>query len=384
MAIDIIPENRKRTAGENFAQAFGGLINQGAQFMQGQKQQQKQAQAAKTAKDMFGIDITGFDPDTQKALLVEAFKQQGKGSRDLQKQDFANKLFGGGQGPQSNQGNALRGQQEPTEEIEDVIQSPQGFDSSNIADEDIIKASVIDKGLGDTVSKLKETALKKTQGEKKEVSESFKENSPYINKVYDSYEDALRKEAIFDRMDQLEESGELSDSGMINFLESIGLKPEWLKNPANEEYSKLSLDLLGGGTLQADYGSRVLASEFKVSQQRIPTLSQTPEGRKQIKENLRTMLLPARLKQERMAYYIDKAKRTGKPLPHDLRGQVLKDIKPQLEEAYDKFKQRNGRYPVREGTSPDDDAIEKYYFLSDGNEIKAMKMMKEDGYDVSE
>lgn len=379
----IIEENKRPSFGQKFSNAVGAGLQGAQQLYQQHQKKQQQQQAAQTAKEKFGIDITGFDPETQKALMVEAFKQQGKGTRDLQKQDFVNQLFGGGQ-PQSNQGSALRGEQESPDEIENVMQSPQGFDSSNISDEDVIKASVIDKGLGDTVSKLKETALKKTQGEKKEVTESFKENSPYINKVYDSYEDALRKEAIFDRMDQLEESGELSDSGMINFLESIGLKPEWLKNPANEEYSKLSLDLLGGGTLQADYGSRVLASEFKVSQQRIPTLSQTPEGRKQIKENLRTMLLPARLKQERMAYYIDKAKRTGKPLPHDLRGQVLKDIKPQLEEAYDKFKQRNGRYPVRDGTTPDDNAIEKYYFLSDGNEIKAMKMMKEDGYDVSE
>jgi hypothetical protein len=379
-----ILENRKAPSfGQKFSNAVGAGLQGAGQLYQQHQAQQQQAQAAKTAKDMFGIDITGFDPDTQKALLVEAFKQQGKSGRDLQKQEFATKLFSGGQ-PQSNQGDALRGGQEPNEEPIQGISSSQGFDAANISDEDIVKGSIIDKGLGDVVSKLKETAIKKTQGEKKEVTESFKENSPYINKVYDSYEDALRKEAIFDRMDQLEESGELSDSGMINFLESIGLKPEWLKNPANEEYSKLSLDLLGGGTLQADYGSRVLASEFKVSQQRIPTLSQTPEGRNQIKENLRTMLLPARLKQERMSYYIDKSKRTGQPLPHDLRGQVLKDIKPQLEEAYDKFKQRNGRYPVREGTIPDDNSIEKYYYLSNGNEAKAFKMMREDGYDVNE
>ena len=181
-------------------------------------------------------------------------------------------------------------------------------------------------------------------------------------------------------MDQLNKSGDLSDSGTINLLESLGVKSEWLKNPSNEEYSKLSLDLLGGGTLQADYGSRVLQSEFKVSQQRIPTLIQTPEGRKQISENIKAMMLPSRLKEERLQFYLDRQERTGQPLPHNLRGRILKDIKPQLEEAYDKFKQRNGRYKVREGTIPDDNVIEKYFYLADENTDKAEKMMRDDGY----
>ena len=220
--------------------------------------------------------------------------------------------------------------------------------------------------------------------EKGQVSESFKENQAFIDKSYDQYEDALRKDAILDRMVELQESGELSESGAVNLLEQIGFQPEWLKNPANEEFTKLGLDLLGGGTLQADYGSRVLQSEFQVAQQRIPTLLQTPEGRRQISENMRTMLLPSKLKKERMQFYLDQADRTGKPLPHNLRGKILADIKPQLEEAYDKFKQRNGRYKVKDGTFPDDNAIEKYYYLSKGNEKKAREMMEQDGYDLSQ
>lgn len=225
--------------------------------------------------------------------------------------------------------------------------------------------------------------FRKEVAQNKEVRASYTENKPFIDKTHDQYEDSLRRDAIIDRMNQLNDSDELSDSGAINFLESVGLQPEWLKNPKNEEYTKLSLDLLGGGTLQADYGSRVLQSEFQVAQQRVPTLSQTKEGRRQIAENLRTMLLPAKLKNERMEFYLDQAERTGKPLPHDLRGKILKDVKPQLEEAYDKFKQRNGRYKVKEGTYPDDNALEKYYYLSNANEDAAIKMMKEDGYDIS-
>ncbi len=97
---------------------------------------------------------------------------------------------------------------------------------------------------------------------------------------------------------------------------------------------------------------------------------------------MKTALLPARLKEERLQYYIDKSEREGKPLPHDLHGRIIKDIRPQLEQNYQKFKERNGRIPVKKGSVPDDNALEKYYFLSDGDEKKAFKMMSEDGYDI--
>lgn len=235
----------------------------------------------------------------------------------------------------------------------------------------------------DDLRKQQTLEFNKGTAQKKEVSASFVENKPFIDKTHDQYEDSLRRDAILDRMDQLNDSDELSDSGAINSLETLGLKQEWLKNPKNEEFTKLGLDLLGGGTLQADYGSRVLQSEFQVALQRVPTLSQTKEGRRQISENIKTMLLPAKLKNERMQYYLDKSERTDEPLPHDLRGKILKDIKPELEEAYDKFKQRNGRYKVKEGTYPDDNVLEKYYYLSEGDDNKALKLMKEDGYDIN-
>jgi arsenate reductase-like glutaredoxin family protein len=256
-------------------------------------------------------------------------------------------------------------------------------EESPYSDEEIEISNLISPAIGRDRREQVKSKDKKIAAQKKEVADSFGgENGKYITKVHDQYEDTLRKEAIFGRMEQLENSEQLSESGIINLLETIGFKPEWLKNPKNEEYNKLSLDLLGGGTLQADYGSKLFASEFAVSQQRIPSLSQTPEGRRQIRENLQTALLPAKLKQERLQYYIDKAERTGERLPYDLRGKILKDIKPELEEAYDKFKQRNGRYKVKIGTPLDEDAKEKYYYISEGNVEKARKMMLEDGYDV--
>ena len=224
--------------------------------------------------------------------------------------------------------------------------------------------------------------LKYDQALRKEVRDSFKVNDNFINNTHDKYEDSLRREAIFDRMNELEQKGELSDSGTYNLLEQLGLKSEWLKNPDNEEYMKLAYDLLGGGTLQADYGNRILASEFQLSLQRIPTLAQTPEGRQQIIANLKAMLLPSKLKEERMQYYIDKSERENSPLPNDLRGRVLKDIQPQLDKVMDDFKNRNGRYKVKQGTELNKNIIDKYYYISKGDPDLARKMMKEDGYEL--
>lgn len=348
-------------------------------------QKQKQAQATRAA---------GFDPDINPTLAATKYKQEQKNealepyglvpnqpqqqpqiqpqaSQQSQQQSFVP----GMQIPQSQGQQPIQNIVQPETQNEDRRRNP-----SLWTDEELVKAQ------GSPYAEIRNMAnaeQTRRNEKKKDVASSYGGiNEKFINKTYDKYEQTQRKEAIIDRMGQLEETGELSDSGVINFLEQLGFKQEWLKNPYNEEYTKLGLDLLGGGTLQEDYGSRVLASEFKVSQQRIPTLSQTPEGRKQIQENIRTLLLPSKLMYERMQYYLEKADRTGEPLPHDLRGKILRDIRPELDAAYDSFKQRNGRYKVKQGTFVDQNVKEKYYYLGEGNYEKIIKMMKEDGYDV--
>jgi hypothetical protein len=387
----VLPENP--SFGAQFARNFTGGISKGMdkasernskmQLMKEQARYEQERQKDKSKSDLINelavqkyknderqkmvASIEGNETNSQLEQLLPQIEEKLGFKLTADQIQSVGQQLQQGQGPEQNQMSAA----EPKidREVDPFLKAKK-------------YAAIGEKPLADIAAKEAESKLREKRENKKEVTESFNENSDFINKSYDMYEDALRKDAIIERGNQLNESNELSDSGTINLLESLGLDPQWLKNPANEEYTKLALDLLGGGTLQTDYGSRVLASEFKVSQQRIPSLSQTKEGRRQIAENIKTMLLPAKLKKERLQFYLDQAERTGKPLPHNLRGKILQDIKPQLEEAYDKFKQRNGRYEVRKGTMPDDDALEKYYYLSEGKEDKAMKMMKEDGYDI--
>lgn len=354
---------RKEDAGDAFAKAIIGY--------QQQKQDTQNTQSAnKFFKEQFGVDLPS-DPETRKIIATELMKGRSKEQLfNLQNEKLAQ---------------YFQNKESFTDQINGDTQFEQPTQKEFTPDENEFinfELETIKPGLGKLRHAQEKEKTKQKQQYRKEVRESFKDNEDYINKTFDQYEDSLRKEAILDRMDEVSE--DTSESGIINLLRSLGMEDEWLQNPANEEYTKLALDLLGGGTLQADYGSRVLQSEFMVSQKRIPELMQTKEGRRQIAENIRTMLLPAKLKQERLQYYLDKAEREGKPLPPAgaLRSKVLKDIKPQLDEAYDKFKQRNGRYKVKPGTKPDRNALEKYYYLSDGIEDDAFKMMKEDNYDV--
>lgn len=375
--LQIIKEYREPSISDRFSQAFANIgqgLGQVAPQLLMQKEQKKiassQMQKENEAFAKMGLDLSGIqDPNLRKSMVNEFAKSMSKKNfldslRSLPKDIKDEGEF---------QEEKIRKTQEPTSEQDWY---------NNLSDEQRAELAVLDPNASRALESIRTNKVSQDIARNKEVSTSYSENKDYINKVYDQYEDSLRKDAILDRMDQLNESEEISDSGVINLLNTLGLSEEILKNPANEEYTKLALDLLGGGSLQADYGSRVLQSEFKVSLQRIPTLKLTKEGRRQIAENIKTMLLPSKLKKERLQFYLDRQEKTGKPLPHDLRGKILRDIKPQLEEAYDKFKQRNGRYQVREGTYPDDNVLEKYYFLSGKNSVKARKMMEEDGYDI--
>ena len=355
------------------SKAFENLKQKGLQ-----EQQQKNLIAENEAAKRFGLDLSGItDPKLRQIAFQEKIQELVKSAETEKKQSFLREIMQGKRPdlPSLETIEGIKPTREPTEIGEKEYREP-------FSEGQILAASLQDPNLSRTMTESNKAALKEFTESKRQVSESFKENEPYINKTYDQYEDSLRREAILDRMNQLVESGQLSSPALMNTLEQLGLQSEWVLNPANEEYQKLALDLLGGGTLQADYGSRVLQSEFAVSMKRIPSLLQTDEGKREIAENMKTMMLPSRLKQERLDYYLDQNEKSGKPLPHNLRGKILKDIKPQLEAAYDKFKQRNGRYEVKKGTVPSDRDIEKYFYIANEDTVKAKKMMAEDGYDT--
>jgi hypothetical protein len=67
--IQVLDENRKRTAGENFAQAFGGLVNQGSQFMQGRREKE-------SLSKLLGEDLANVPIEFQKMGYQAKLNQQ--------------------------------------------------------------------------------------------------------------------------------------------------------------------------------------------------------------------------------------------------------------------------------------------------------------------
>lgn len=349
-------------------------------YLQQQQQMQQEKEAMSKKGQEFGLNLNGLNPTVQKQMLADQFKHNLKIEQQKADEDFVNKIINRKKQPPTFSDQLHNGQQ-PNEM--DQSNGQEQNQTPELSEEDMLHLAARKPALANTLLKEQsrksnvDLAKQRLAFSKKEAN--YKHNEKYIDSTSAAGNQAEKKLADLEVMDQL--SDETSDSFIMSTLELLGLQPEWLNNPANEQYSKLSLDLLGGGTLQSDYGSKVLQSEFHVSQQRIPTLKQSKEGRRQISENMKFTLLPSKLKADRLQHYMKEYNKTGK-LPNNLEAQIKEDIKPELDKAYDDFKNRNGRYKVSKGTKPDDNAIEKYAIMSKYNEDKAIALMKEDGYDV--
>lgn len=79
--IQILDENRRRTPAENFASAFGGLLQQGNQFMQQQKQMQEQAKQKAAIAKVLGVEHQDLPLEFQKM----AYESQLKGNEAAKK-----------------------------------------------------------------------------------------------------------------------------------------------------------------------------------------------------------------------------------------------------------------------------------------------------------
>jgi len=231
-----------------------------------------------------------------------------------------------------------------------------------------------------------ERDLSKMQFDSKAVRDSYKQNQDYIDKIYTANEGAEVQEAEFDRMEQLIDTGELTNSTVASLFQMFHLPIELLANPTNDEYNKAAYNMTKN--VVADYGNRPLLAEFNVMLRRIPSLLNTDEGKRQIISDMRILMEPAKLKAKALRRIIDESEEKNKPLPNDLRGKIQKEIQPELGKIYDSFKNRNGRVKVKKGTPVNGDVVDKYLELARDPKTgkidpkKAGDMAAEDGYDI--
>lgn len=174
---------------------------------------------------------------------------------------------------------------------------------------------------------------KEEQAAKGELLQKHKFAKPEIKSARDEATSAKRAIEDLNRMGELEKEGKLDTPGYVEFLKRSGLDIPALLNPGSEEFQKIAANFIGGA--KTAIGGRITNFELEQFMKTIPSLSQSPEGRKRVIANLK------RINNAKVAYY-DEIKKILKEHPEgpplDLLEEVDDRIGTKLEKISEQFK----------------------------------------------
>jgi len=305
--VHIIQENRSPSFGQRFSNAVGAGLQGGSQLMQQYKDSKMNDQAVEAGKQLLGMDLSGFDPETRKALLVEGMKQQGKTQNLQNKQEYLDKLFGGSNSqsqPQSFQGNVSQSenQQQEIPSIESITGNllPNNFNASKITDEDIARASSIDPNLGRALGHAKDVALRENrEGIKADTEEKnrirkeeiafHKESQKYDEDLSEKARRAKNQIETFSDIQKSIDSGNVKPSSWTNIFRNFGETGNRLANAVmNKDEATLlsSIPQLLEGWKQV-FGVRLTDADLRVLQDKLPDIGKSPEANKSILKVMR-------------------------------------------------------------------------------------------------
>ena len=185
--------------------------------------------------------------------------------------------------------------------------------------------------------------LAQTKEQARERSERFKITQQERKDLAERAKSAKNVLEDLNRFEELEKEGKLDTPGYVEFLERSGLDIPALMNPGSEEFNKIANNFVRDA--KNYYGGRV--SNFEVEQflKTVPSLSQSPEGRKRVIANLR------RLNQGAVEYFNTAREITkendGVP-PYDLAEQVEERMEDKSKKLADRFKE-DLKKPVPKG-----------------------------------
>lgn len=91
--LQIVKENRRPSFGENFASAIEDGIKGYNQHNKKLEAEKMNSQANQMASQLLGFDVSGIDPETRKALMVEGLKQRGQSNKFSQEMEFDNQSY---------------------------------------------------------------------------------------------------------------------------------------------------------------------------------------------------------------------------------------------------------------------------------------------------
>lgn len=178
--------------------------------------------------------------------------------------------------------------------------------------------------------KLRREEAKQAQ---KEKLEAFKFNKDEIKQITDSAKDARETIQSLDRLEELQNTGKLDSPGWVEFLNRSGLNIPALMNPESEEFQKIQQQFTRN--IKQWYGARISNFELEQFLKAIPSLSQSPEGRKRVIAGMKR-IARGQLEYNKALRDILKENKGAPPL--DLTIQVDERVEKQLDKLADMFK----------------------------------------------
>lgn len=180
----------------------------------------------------------------------------------------------------------------------------------------------------------KKLALKEKQLGNQEVRAAYKDTAPYRTKVLEEKTAAQNVLDDLERMKELETGdAQLDTPGYVEFLERTGLNIPALMNPESEEFQKLRQTQLRDA--KQYFGGRVSNFEMDQFLKSIPSLNQSPEGRKRVIANMER-INKLKVKTADIMRKIIKENKGIPPL--DLAEQVEERMGPEREKISEQFK----------------------------------------------
>jgi hypothetical protein len=184
----------------------------------------------------------------------------------------------------------------------------------------------------------KELAEKKAQqlakqAEEKTTAGKFKETKEFRKATIENAKASRDRLHDLERMEQLETTGKLDTPGYLEFLKRTGLDVSTLKSPESQEFEKLSAGFMRDA--KSIFGARISNFEIEQFLKAIPSMSQSPEGRKRVIANLKRVARASVEHANAMKEVIGKHK--GVP-PYDLMEKVDSMVEKKMDALSKMFK----------------------------------------------
>lgn len=349
MQRQIIPaREREPSFSEKLSQGVGRGLQEGSelydQYQKKKQFEQQRQQENDTVRQLTGHDISGIQDDKMRQKILELtyqgmnqrnleeFKQQGRKSRDTEKQNFLSQIFRG-QNPDFT--DQQPGQQNPALNDQGMQTGSnaqtQGFDPTQISDEDIARAASIDPVLGRELRAAKDNSMREKRAEQRfqfEKEKSSPENQrtqkisqaqaqadvKYNQSLQESVKLNELKEKTLSRLEQLNLKG-VTGKPYEKILEKVGLV-----NQTSEGRREFAADVKNLITdIRSILGAQFTGFEFQTILNAYPSADFSQEANSAIINNLKEF---QEIKKKEFEIATKLKKENGGKIPEDFQSKV--------------------------------------------------------------